>query len=151
MPLSASNPVRIAIIGAGAVSDYHHVPAIRLDPRARLTGVCDASRELLEKRRVDWKCDNVTTDAEAICADPNVDAVIIATPNFTHKPITLAAARQGKHVMCEKPLGLNAAEVRSMYHACREAGVVHMTAFTYRFAPSMRYMRHLAQSGALGE
>ncbi|HMC09724.1 MAG TPA: Gfo/Idh/MocA family oxidoreductase, partial [Pirellulaceae bacterium] len=148
---SAANPVRIAIIGAGAVSDYHHVPAIRIDPRARLAGVCDASRELLEKRRTDWACENVTTDFEAICADPNIDAVIIATPNFTHKPITLAAAKHGKHVMCEKPLGLNAAEVRAMYRACRDAKVVHMTAFTYRFAPSMRYMRHLATSGALGE
>jgi predicted dehydrogenase len=148
---SAANPVRIAIIGAGAVSDYHHVPAIRIDPRARLAGVCDASRDLLEKRRKDWACENVTTDFDAICADPNVDAVIIATPNFTHKPIALAAARHGKHVMCEKPLGLNAAEVRTMYHACRDANVVHMTAFTYRFAPSMRYMRHLATSGALGQ
>ena len=77
--------------------------------------------------------------------------MIIATPNFTHKPITLAAAKHGKHVMCEKPLGLNAGEVRAMYHACRDAGVVHMTAFTYRFAPSMRYLRHLVKSGALGE
>jgi predicted dehydrogenase len=148
---SVTNPVRIAIIGAGAVSDYHHVPAIRIDPRARLAGVCDASAELVEKRRGEWKCDNATTDFETICADPSIDAVIIATPNFTHKPITLAAAKHGKHVMCEKPLGLNAVDVRTMYHACRDAKVVHMTAFTYRFAPSMRYMRHLATSGALGE
>src|SRR6185369_3218656 len=148
---SASNPVRIAIIGAGAVSDYHHVPAIRIDPRSRLAGVCDASRELLDKRRTDWSCDNITTDYETLCADPNIDAVIIATPNFTHKPITLAAAKHGKHVMCEKPLGLNAGDVRAMYHACRDARVVHMTAFTYRFAPSMRYMRSLLNSGALGE
>src|SRR6478609_6153263 len=148
---SAENPVRIAIIGAGAVSDYHHVPAIRIDPRSRLGGVCDASQELVDKRRSEWSCNNVTTDFEAICADPNIDAVIIATPNFTHKAITLAAAKHGKHVMCEKPLGINAQEVRDMYHACRDAKVVHMTAFTYRFAPSMRYMRHLATSGALGE
>jgi predicted dehydrogenase len=148
---SASHPVRIGIIGAGAVSDYHHVPAIRIDPRATLAGVCDASAELVEKRRSDWGCENVTTDYEALCADPNVDAVIIATPNFTHKPMTLAAARHGKHVMCEKPLGLDAEEVRTMYRACRDAKLVHMTAFTYRFAPSMRYLKHLAASGALGE
>ena len=140
----------IAIVGAGAVSDYHHVPAIRIDPRARLAGVCDASQELLEKRRQDWGTENVTTDFEKICADPNIDAVIIATPNFTHKPITLAAARHGKHVMCEKPLGLDAAEVREMYLAAREKGVVHMTAFTYRFAPAMRYLKHLVHAGSLG-
>ena len=76
--------------------------------------------------------------------------MIIATPNFTHKPIAVAAAQAGKHVMCEKPLGLNAGEVRAMYEAARDAGVVHMTAFTYRFAPSMRYLRHLLKTGALG-
>jgi predicted dehydrogenase len=53
--------------------------------------------------------------------------------------------------MCEKPLGLNASEVREMYRAAEDAGIVHMTAFTYRFAPSMRYMRHLVRNGDLGE
>ena len=75
---------------------------------------------------------------------------MIATPNDTHKPIAVAAAKAGKHVMCEKPLGLSAVEVRAMYEAARDAGVVHMTAFTYRFAPSMRYLRSLVKSGALG-
>lgn len=146
-----STPIRIAIIGAGAVSDYHHVPGIRLDPRATLTGVCDADPKLLEKRRGDWGCDFVTSDYEAICASDNVDAVVIATPNFTHRDIAVCAAKHGKHVMCEKPLGLNAGEVREMYHVARDNNVVHMTAFTYRFAPSMRYLRNLLKSGDLGE
>ncbi len=148
---SDKQPVRIAIVGAGAVSDYHHVPAIRMDSRATLVAVCDSSQALLDQRKKDWGCEKVTTDFEAVCADPEVDAVIIATPNFTHHAISVAAAKHGKHVMCEKPLGLNAGEVRQMYHACRDAGVVHMTAFTYRFAPSMRYLRFLVKSGALGE
>lgn len=143
-------PIRIAIVGAGAVSDYHHVPAIRLDPRAQLVGACDANRELLEKRRSDWKIDYVTTDFAEICSSKDVDAVIIATPNFTHREISNVAAQHGKHLMCEKPLGLNASEVRQMYHAARDNRVVHMTAFTYRFAPAMRYLQHLVKSGALG-
>ena len=85
-----------------------------------------------------------------VCTHPGVDAVIIATPNFTHRPIAVEAARHGKHVLCEKPLGLNAAEVREMYRAARDAGVVHMTAFTYRFAPAMRYLKHLVAVGAVG-
>ena len=85
-----------------------------------------------------------------LCGSDQIDAVVIATPNDTHRPIAVAAARAGKHVMCEKPLGLSAGEVREMYEAARDAGVVHMTAFTYRFAPSMRYLRHLLKSGALG-
>ena len=129
-----NSKVRVAIIGAGAVSDYHHVPAIKMDLRAELVAVCDASPALLEKRKGDWGVDRVTTDPEVICGADDIDAVIIATPNFTHKPISVAAAKGGKHVMCEKPLGLNGGEVRAMYEACRDAGVVHMTAFTYRFA-----------------
>jgi predicted dehydrogenase len=143
--------VRVAVVGAGAVSDYHHVPGLRLDhERAELVAVCDANPELVEKRRVEWGVETATTDFEAICADPGVDALIVCTPNDTHRPIVEAAARCGKHVLCEKPLGLSAGEVRTMYEACRDAGVVHMTAFTYRFAPSMRYLKHLVSTGALG-
>ena len=143
-------PVRIAIIGAGAVSDYHHVPGIRLDPRAELVAACDADAALLDRKKIEWGIDRVSTDVDAIVNDPEVDAVIIATPNWTHHDQAIAAARVGKHIMCEKPLGLNAGQVRAMYEAAREAQVVHMTAFTYRFAPAMRYLRHLLKSGALG-
>ena len=148
---TSRRPLRIAIVGAGAVSDYHHVPAIRLDSRCELGAICDADPALVERRKTEWQCDRGTTNALEVCADPNVDAVIIATPNFTHREIAVAAAKAGKHIMCEKPLGLNAAEVAEMYHAARDNGVVHMTAFTYRFAPSMRYLRQLVHSGALGE
>src|SRR6185437_14268537 len=101
---SARTPVRMAIIGAGAVSDYHHVPAIRLDPRAVLVAACDENADLLEARQHEWGV-RITPDYRELCADPDVDAVIIATPNFTHEPIATAAAAAGKHVMCEKPLG----------------------------------------------
>ncbi|HEY4309101.1 MAG TPA: Gfo/Idh/MocA family oxidoreductase [Pirellulales bacterium] len=147
----STKPVRLAIIGAGAVSDYHHVPGIRLDPRAELVAACDADPKLLEKRRADWGIDRVTTDYREICAADDIDGVLIATPNFTHKDISVAAAQAGKHIMCEKPLGLNAGEVQEMYDAAEKAGVVHMTAFTYRFAPSMRYLKHLVERGDLGE
>ena len=144
----AQAKVRIGIIGAGAVSDYHHVPGIRLDPRAELVAVADTSADLLEKRKAEWQVSIASTDPIAVATHPDVDAVIIATPNFTHKPIALAAAKAGKHIMCEKPLGLNKGEVREMYEAARDAGVVHMTAFTYRFAPSMQLPAAPARSRA---
>jgi predicted dehydrogenase len=143
--------VRIGIIGAGAVSDYHHVPGINIDPRAELVSICDPNEELLAQRQTDWGPTKTTTDYEELASDPDIDAVIIATPNFTHHPMTLACIAAGKHVMCEKPLGLNRDESAEMYRAARDKGVRHMTAFTYRFAPAMRYVRHLVKSGALGE
>ncbi len=146
----AERRIGVAFIGTGAVTAYHHLPGLRLDPRAELVAICDADPDLVARRKVEWGVPIASTDAEAVCRRDEVDAVIIATPNDTHRPIALAAARAGKHVMCEKPLGLSAGEVREMYEAARDAGVVHMTAFTYRFAPSMRYLRHLLRSGALG-
>src|SRR5205085_5690065 len=79
-----------------------------------------------------------------------VHAVVIATPNFLHAPIALASAEAGKHVMCEKPLAMNLDEALRMYRAAEQADVRHMTAFTYRFGPGMRYMTHLVHSGAVG-
>ncbi len=149
--MPSASQINIAIIGAGAVSDYHHVPGINIDPRARLVAVCDADPALLEQRKSDWGVDWVTSDYEALCADDRVDAVIIATPNFTHAAMAIAAAKNGKHVMCEKPLGVSAEEARQMYEAARDNRVVHMTAFTYRFAPSMRQLKHLLVSGQLGD
>jgi predicted dehydrogenase len=152
MPIrSTTPPVRVALVGAGRVCDYHHVPGLRLDSRAKLVAACDADPSLLEKRRSEWNLQKTTTRFEDICADPEIDALVIATPNASHRPIAVAAARAGKHVMCEKPLGLSAGEVREMHEAAREAGVVHMTAFTYRFAPAMRYLKHLVAAGSLGQ
>ncbi len=145
-----STPVRYAIIGAGAVSDYHHVPGIKLDSRAKLVAYCDPNEALLQKRLSDWGPAKITTKYEEIAADPDIDAVVIATPNDSHRPIALACVRAGKHVMCEKPLGLNFSEAREMFLEAQRNNVRHMTAFTYRFAPSMRYLRHLVYSGALG-
>jgi predicted dehydrogenase len=105
----------------------------------------------LADRQNRWGIDRVYRDHRELLACEDVDAVIIATPNFTHVDIALAALRAGKHVMCEKPLGISADQVRPLLDAAQDSGRVHMTGFTYRFAPSMRYLRHLVHCGALGE
>jgi predicted dehydrogenase len=148
--VSEARKVRVGFVGTGAVTAYHHLPGLRLDPRAELVAICDTDAEILSRRQSEWKVAQATTDPETLCGWENVDAVVIATPNDTHRPIAVAAAKAGKHVMCEKPLGLSAGDVRLMYEAARDSGVVHMTAFTYRFAPAMKYLRHLLKSGALG-
>lgn len=143
--------VGIGIVGVGQVSDYHHFPGIDLDPRAKLVGVCDTNPDLLARKASDWGVEFQTQNPIELIQNPDVDAIIVATPNFTHLEICLQAAKNGKHVMCEKPLALSAEEVRQMYHAARDNDTIHMTAFTYRFAPSMLYMKHLLKKGDLGE
>jgi predicted dehydrogenase len=80
-----------------------------------------------------------TTDHRALVDRDDVHAVLIATPNASHPPIALAAIAAGKHVLCEKPIALTTADAVAMAIAADHADVRHMTAFTYRFVPALRY------------
>lgn len=143
--------VRFALIGVGAVAAFHHIPGIRIDPRASLEAICDPNKQLLDQRSTEWGPVKATTNYEEIANDPNIDAVIIATPNSTHVKIALECLKNGKHVMLEKPLGVSAKEALQLQKAAEESKVVNMTAFTYRYAPSMRYLKHLISEGKLGQ
>jgi predicted dehydrogenase len=88
---------------------------------------------------------------EALLADPDVDAIYIPLPNSMHREWTIRCAQAGKHVLCEKPLGLNAAECAEMIAACRAHGVVLMEAFMYRFHPRTERVARLVAEGAIGD
>lgn len=88
---------------------------------------------------------------EALLADDQVDAVYIPLPNDLHAQWTIAAARAGKHVLCEKPLAMTAAQADEMIAACDEAGVLLMEAFMYRHHPTWVEAASLVADGAIGE
>ena len=90
------------------------------------------------------------TDWRDLVADPSVQLVDNGGPNDVHAEPCIAAARAGKHVLCEKPLGRTAAEAKAMLAAVTQAGVKHMVGFNYRFVPAVRYAYELVHSGALG-
>ncbi len=141
----------IGIIGCGGITLQNHLPGLALCRDVRVTALCDADPRTLEKARLETGCPVTTTRYEEVVARDDVQAVIIATPNMLHYPIAMAAIAAGKHVLCEKPIALGAADARAMAAAADAAGVRHMTAFTYRFVPAMRYLKHLADTGDLGE
>lgn len=143
--------LNFAIIGCGGITLQNHLPGLALCPDVKVHALCDAHPATLEQARQRTGASIVSTRWEDIIAREDVHAVIIATPNFLHPAIALAAVRSGKHVLCEKPLALNAADARAMADAAEQAGVRHMTAFTYQFVPAMRYLRHLVRQGDLGE
>jgi len=143
--------IGVGLIGVGAIAELVHYPGVIATGRAKVVAMLDADAELLRRRASQWPNVTAYSELDRFLEHPGLDAVIIATPNHTHKALALAAIQKGKHVLCEKPLALNAADARQMYEAAVRAGVRHMTAFTYRFSPGIRYMNHLVRSGELGE
>jgi predicted dehydrogenase len=142
--------LNFAIVGCGGITLQNHLPGLALCPEAKVVALCDSDPATLEKARRQTGVADTSTDYQDIVKRDDVDAVIIATPNFAHAPIALAAVASGKHVLCEKPLALNHADAKRMAEAADKAGVRHMTAFTYRFVPAMRYLAHLVDRGDLG-
>jgi predicted dehydrogenase len=142
--------IGIGIIGTGAIALANHLPGIALCPEARVVALCDSNPKTLAQAAEKTGVTATFSDYHELLKRDDVTAVIIATPNVSHGPITLAAAAAGKHVLCEKPIAMNFSEAVAMATACDKANVRHMTAFTYRFVPAMRYMTHLVRSGNIG-
>lgn len=143
--------LNFAIIGCGGITLQNHLPGLALCADTKVVALCDADAATLERARQQTGVTVTSTSYEEIVQRDDVHAVIIATPNFVHAPIAHAAIAAGKHVLCEKPIAMNYAEARAMAEAADLAGVRHMTAFTYRFVPAMRYLSHLIQRGDLGQ
>jgi len=142
--------IGVGIIGSGQIVLANHIPGFALCPDTKVVALCDSNPATLERAKQRTGIGAGYADWHDVIKRDDVDAVLIATPNYLHAPIALAAIAAGKHVMCEKPIAMNLPEGLEMYRAAEKAHVRHMTAFTYRFVPAMRYMQHLVQSGAVG-
>src|SRR6185503_17248375 len=143
--------VGIAIIGCGGITLQNHLPGLALCPEAKLVALCDTDAACLQRASEQTGIKITSTRYEEIVSCEDVQAVIIATPNFVHAPIALAAIAAGKHVLCEKPMAMNHADALKMYQAAEAKGVRHMMAFTYRFVPAMQYLSHLVNTGGIGQ
>ena len=143
--------IGVAIIGCGGITLQNHLPGLALCAETEVVALCDTNAATLEKASRDTGIAVTSTDYAEVVRRDDVQAVIIATPNVAHAPIALAAIAAGKHVLCEKPIAMTFADAQKMADAADAAGVRHMTAFTYRFVPAMRYLRHLVARGDLGQ
>ncbi|HUG48369.1 MAG TPA: Gfo/Idh/MocA family oxidoreductase [Candidatus Limnocylindria bacterium] len=143
--------LRWGILSTADIARTKVVPGIRRAARCRITAV--ASRDEARARQVASALEipRAHGSYEALLADPEVDAVYIPLPNHLHAEWTIAAARAGKHVLCEKPLAMTAADAGRMVAACDEAGVRLMEAFMYRLHPSWQALLEVVGSGRLGE
>ncbi len=116
-----------------------------------LKAVCARNTARAESFAAKWGYGSVETDWRRLVESPHIDLIDIASPNDTHAEIAIAAARAGKMVMCEKPLGRNGAEAERMTQAVEEAGVPNMVWYNYRRVPAVTMAREIIGQGRLGK
>lgn len=143
--------IRVGLIGAGIMGADHAIILSSQIPGATLQYVCDADAARARKVADETGAANVSTDAEAVIANKAVDAVLIASPDQTHAPLTLACIKAGKPVLCEKPLSQDSRECLAVLDAEVKAGLrLVQIGFMRRFDPSYLEMKQALASGAIG-
>ncbi|MEM8728455.1 MAG: Gfo/Idh/MocA family oxidoreductase [Pseudomonadota bacterium] len=149
--------IGIGIVGGGYMGKAHAVAMTAVGPvfntalRPRLEMVCASSPDSAERYRVAFGYARATHDWQVLVADPRVEAIVIASPQDTHRAIAEAAFALGKPVFCEKPLGASVEDGAAMVAAAESSGVVNMVGFNYIRTPASQYARHLIASGEIGD
>ena len=149
--------IRIGIIGGGYMGKAHAVAFAAVGGlfdtalRPVLEMVCASTDTSAERYRASFGFNRATSDWRILVNDPDVDAVVIASPQVTHKDIAIAAFQAGKPVFCEKPLGASLEESREMVAAAQEAGAINMVGFNYIRTPASQYARQLVAEGRIGD
>jgi predicted dehydrogenase len=143
------NHVRIGLIGGGGIANEHIRGYLAHPSKTRITAVADAVTSVAERRGEMLNATPYTNYVDLV-NDPNVDAVDICLPHHLHKDAIVAAARAGKHILCEKPLCLTVEEAREVQAAISESGVTLMCAHNQLFLPAVTKAKALLDAGALG-
>lgn len=144
------SPLSVGVIGTSWWADAMYLPALAACPEADVTAVCGRDPNRAKTFAERWGVPNVFTDVETLLDSGSVRAVVVASPNDTHREIAGAALERGLHVLCEKPLGLNHREADELAGAAADAGVTTLVPFTYRYMPTTRFVKRLVDEGYLG-
>jgi predicted dehydrogenase len=142
--------VRWGLIGAGDIARKRIVPAMLDLSNCELVSVARAKADLAAEFAREFGVPKYFADWRELIADPDVDAIYIATPVFLHAEQTIAAAEAGKHVLCEKPMALSTAECDRMIAASKAAGIHLGIAYYRRFYPVLARIREIIGSGEIG-
>ncbi|MBR3999345.1 MAG: Gfo/Idh/MocA family oxidoreductase [Clostridia bacterium] len=121
-----------------------------LDAEIRMKCICGRDAEWVAQSAKKFGWDEYETSWEKLVARDDIDVIDITAPSNAHHGIAIAAAQNGKHVFCEKPLALNLADAREMLETVEKAGVKHQIGFNYRFAPAIQLAKKIISEGKLG-
>jgi len=149
--------IGIGIVGGGYMGKAHSVAMSAVGAvfdtalRPRLEMICASSPDSAERYRAAYGFRRATADWQALVTDAAVEAVVIASPQSTHRQIAEAALALGKPVLCEKPLGASLEDSRAMVAAAEASGTVNMVGFNYIRTPASQFARQLIADGAIGD
>ena len=143
--------IRWGIIGCGGIARKRTIPGMLMAENCEIVAVQDVKAEIAEEVKTEAKAKYALTSVDELLALDEVDAVYIASPLFCHKEQVIASANAKKHVLCEKPLGINSDEIKEMMRACEENNIKFGTAFMARFHRYHQKVKEIVESGILGE
>ena len=142
--------IGFGIIGCGVIADFHANALAALAGRARLVGVCDAVPESAQRFASRHGTRVFASEAEMLSC-PEVEAVCICTPSGFHSASVIAAAKAGRHIVCEKPLAINKRQLDEVCEVCRESGVCVSVISQNRYADSIKRVKKAVDEGLLGK
>lgn len=147
-----AKPLRIGIIGCGGIAQTH-IGYYKKMPGVSVVAGADIRQAALDVMRDKHGVNLLYTDFNEMMKEVGdaVDAVSVATPNGIHHDACIAALNAGKHVLCEKPMAMNAKQAQEMADAAKSNGVEFVIGFQHRFEPRSKVIRDLIESGALGD
>jgi predicted dehydrogenase len=143
--------LRWGVLSTASIARNKWIPGVRRGRRGEVVAIASRDGEAARRVAAELGIPRAHDSYERLLADPEVDAVYVPLPNHLHLEWTLAATRAGKHVLCEKPIALSAADAEVMVGAAADAGVLLMEAFMYRLHPSWLAVRKLVAGGRIGQ
>jgi len=142
--------VRVGLFGTSWWADAMYLPPLRDHPDAEVVAVCGRRPESTEAFAERWNVARWFTDPAEMLEQVDLDAVVVATANDTHHDLTMAALDRGLHVLCEKPLAMNAEQAAAMTARAEEAGAITLVPFTYHYMPVNQWVKRLVVDGFVG-
>ena len=144
--------IRFGVCGCGAFTEKAFLPNLANVEQAKATAIFDAKDKYRQEQlQTQFNIPHGFDSFESLIEADDIDAIYIATPNIFHKELVISASRAGKHVLCEKPLGLNADQCREMVDQCHQNNVKLGVDFCYPFGDAQRKVKELIRQGAIGE
>ena len=147
--MNQSRSINVGIVGLGWPGE-RHAEAIAASPLGNVYAACDLNSERLAAFAETFRPKEVFTNFDEMLLDPVLDAVVISLPNSLHYPCSLKALRAGKHVLCEKPPTMNAAQMRTLHDEAQNRGLIYYFGRQMRFSPAMETARRIISERRLG-